>query len=538
MNKARRTLWTLPAATVPQTLLGITVTGALLSCGCSQSAEGPPENVAPVHEELYFLSAFGKWPNGRVPVCYAPDGNNQALLAEAKTVLADSWGQAANITFVDWGPCVTGCNNPDLPSMVVVHFAAGTRGETSPRGPAPANSGQGRCMPPEYPCCPTPGVTSVTLISNDTDRFHQRFRYEVIHEFGHALGFAHEQERPDNWQQGTPICNKFDNGTMAQPGGTYETPFDYASIMDYCSQEQVLGGYPTFLSSGDILGVRKVYGRNPAAHGFMIGSDRDPSLFVKAWNGAAEGTALALDNACTTSNPDCTWSYQYGMLVSDTDPTLAVNAWYGAAEGTELRLTRQCTRLNPDCTWTWKHGEFISDRDSSLAINALGGAHFGTNLILTKTCSPSNPDCTWHMPNVMLSSARNATLRINAFNGSGDGVPLKLHNGCTVDNPDCTWTFAEGLLESNNGSTLAMNALNGAVNGATVADATTCSPRNPDCTWTWKQGELISDNLSSGPLLPVNAVNGAVFGASLQLNRACTAQNVDCLFSGLFARDR
>jgi hypothetical protein len=73
----------------------------------------------------------------------------------------------------------------------------------------------------------------------------------AVHEFGHAIGFTHEQNRADSPGE----CKKLAQGSNPDQ---MLTPYDPDSVMNYCNKVWNNDG---FLSSLDIQAVQQIYGK-------------------------------------------------------------------------------------------------------------------------------------------------------------------------------------------------------------------------------------------------------------------------------------
>jgi hypothetical protein len=204
----------------------------LFSCLITLSPAAFPQN----NPQYAAAQAGWQWPanaNGvtQIPVCWE---NSQGFPAETQWVrsaIESTWQSAANVEFQGWGPCANY-------SRGIRILITDTR----------SNSRVGRALD---------GLNNGMEL-NFTFRNFSRdcqakskkegcIKSVAVHEFGHALGFLHEQDRADS------TCSLEKNSDAGWP----LTEYDPDSVMNYCNPRWNNGGQ---LSYNDIKGVQRLYG--------------------------------------------------------------------------------------------------------------------------------------------------------------------------------------------------------------------------------------------------------------------------------------
>ncbi len=194
--------------------------------------------------------------NNVVPVCWLTDGygREKEIVREA---VRNTWEEFANITFTGWGKCSSPIAERNANGGTTLKYLDRyVRISVSHQGAGSGGAG-GSARVGMAALENSPGMWMQFNSDGTADK--GRIEYIAVHEFGHVLGFVHEQDSPDHDRA---HCA---GGTEANSSSL--TGYDPDSVMNYCNKDGNMKGN---LTSKDIVGLRKVYGARKVAIGDLL----------------------------------------------------------------------------------------------------------------------------------------------------------------------------------------------------------------------------------------------------------------------------
>lgn len=222
------------------------------------------EKIGKVRQGVTKKDDVSLWTaNGNVvPVCWETPGYTREKEI-VKAAVSNTWERYSSVRFTDWAACPTGGIGGSASAKHVRIRVRDQDGNNAGAG-GYARYGMDALSSADDN---KPGVNFSFNPDGTADK--GRVEYIAVHEFGHVLGFVHEQDTPGNVKNEHGVAHCASKGI--EPNATSLTDYDPDSVMNYCNKDGNMKGN---LTDKDIKGLQAVYGYPPK----VLGRTRVPKV--------------------------------------------------------------------------------------------------------------------------------------------------------------------------------------------------------------------------------------------------------------------